>query len=63
MQDSDLGHYQREKPGSGSATLRKYCPLNHSIELCRWEEDTYTDRDGTEHNNSCELVWEVSLVR
>ena len=28
---------------------------------CRWEEDTYTDRDGSEHNNSCEMVWEVSL--
>lgn len=24
----------------------------------KWDEDTYTDRDGSEHNNSCELVWE-----
>jgi len=24
----------------------------------KWEEDTYTDKEGNEHNNQCELVWE-----
>jgi hypothetical protein len=31
------------------------------IAMLRWEEDTYTDRDGSEHSNTCELVWEVSI--
>lgn len=24
----------------------------------KWDEDTYTDREGGEHNNCCDLVWE-----
>ena len=45
----------------GPKQLKKYRQL--MLKRVKWSEDTYTDKDGTEHNNKCELVWEVSLQR
>ena len=41
----------------GPKQLKKYRQL--MLKRVKWGEDTYTDKDGTEHSNKCELVWEV----
>jgi len=40
----------------GPKQLKKYRQL--MLRRIKWSEDTYTDKDGTEHNNKAELVWE-----
>ena len=42
----------------GPKQQKKYKQLMMS--RIKWEEDTYTDKEGNEHNNQCELIWEVS---
>ena len=42
----------------GPKQLKKYRQL--MLKRIKWGEDTYNDKDGTEHNNKCELVWEVT---
>ena len=44
----------------GPKQLKKYRQL--MLKRVKWGEDTYTDKDGTEHNNKCELVWEVDTM-
>ena len=29
--------------------------------MFRWDEDKYKDKEGEEHNNHIDLVWEVSF--
>ena len=43
----------------GPKQLKKYRQL--MLKRIKWGEDTYTDKDGTEHGNKCELVWEVRI--
>jgi len=40
----------------GPKQLKKYKQL--MMTRIKWEEDTYKDKEGEEHNNLCELVWE-----
>ena len=44
----------------GPKQLKKYRQL--MLKRVKWAEDTYTDKDGTEHSNKCELVWEVDTM-
>ena len=43
----------------GPKQQKKYKQL--MLNRIKWSEDTYTDKDGTEHQNKAELVWEVNL--
>ena len=36
--------------------------LSVYIIILRWDEDLYKDKDGNEHQNECELVWEVGIL-
>ena len=45
----------------GPKQLKKYRQL--MLKRIKWNEDSYTDKDGTEHNNRCELVWEVNIIK
>ena len=45
----------------GPKQQKKYKQL--MLRRVKWSEDTYTDKDGTEHNNKCELVWEVTKTK
>jgi len=40
----------------GPKQQKKYKQL--MLNRVKWSEDTYTDKDGTEHQNKAELVWE-----
>eukprot|EP00088_Acartia_fossae_P062711 TRINITY_DN75900_c0_g1_i1.p1 TRINITY_DN75900_c0_g1~~TRINITY_DN75900_c0_g1_i1.p1 ORF type:complete len:230 (+),score=42.17 TRINITY_DN75900_c0_g1_i1:29-718(+) len=40
----------------GPKQQKKYKQL--MLNRAKFEEDTYTDKDGTSHNNKCELIWE-----
>jgi len=41
----------------GPKQQKKYKQL--MLNRVKWSEDTYTDKDGSEHQNKAELVWEV----
>jgi U4/U6 small nuclear ribonucleoprotein PRP3 len=41
----------------GPKQQKKYKQL--MMHRVKWEEDTYTDREGQKLENKCELVWEV----
>ena len=41
----------------GPKQQKKYKQL--MLNRVKWSDDTYTDKDGSEHQNKAELVWEV----
>ena len=44
----------------GPKQQKKYKQL--MLNRIKWSEETYSDKDGTEHSNKAELVWEVRLL-
>ena len=42
----------------GPKAQKKYRQL--MLHRIKWDEETYTDKDGSERDNSCALVWEAS---
>jgi len=40
----------------GPKQMKKYKQL--MLNRIKWNDETYQDKDGTEHENNCELVWE-----
>ncbi len=43
----------------GPKAQKKYRQLMMS--RIKWDEESYTDKDGSERDNCCELVWEASI--
>ncbi len=44
----------------GPKAQKKYKQL--MMNRIKWDEESYTDKDGSEMDNSCALVWEVRVV-
>ncbi len=43
----------------GPKAQKKYRQL--MTNRIKWDEDVYTDKDGSEKDNACALVWEVGV--